>query len=160
MVTRAGWLLVAVLSATGCATIDATALTFPAATPCIADPAVVGTWTDARLTQLGPAWVRLTLTCDCRYEWRGQLLFGRITKRGAYRAADQVLHFPRDPDLPYTVEDGRLELTEFPGEHHVYSRLGTRRTCGTSTVPQARVPRLRRSSGWAEGHGGAPRASP
>src|SRR6185436_11676596 len=64
-------------------------------TPCASDPSLRGTWTDTRMTQFGPAWVKLSLEPDCTSRMRIQLLWLRITESAGYHTADGVLIFER-----------------------------------------------------------------
>jgi hypothetical protein len=93
--------------------------------PCATDSAVVGVWTDARMTQLGPAWVRFSFGADCTIRARVQLLYFRFTESGRYSAQNGVVMFDRQSGVmrwPYLIEGQRLVLQEAPDERHVYRR--------------------------------------
>ena len=92
--------------------------------PCIIDPNVLGTWTDTRMTQLGPAWVKLSLRRDCTSRVRAQLLWARITDQSRYGTTGGVLVFDGASGQirwPYEKKDGQLHVQEFPGEMHTYN---------------------------------------
>lgn len=92
---------------------------------CSTAPALLGSWTDARMTALGPAWVRVTFASDCTFDMRIQLLWWRLTERGQYRTDANRIHFERQAGQtvwPYQIDGGRLHLTESPKETHVYRR--------------------------------------
>ena len=96
-------------------------------TPCASDPSLRGTWTDTRMTQFGPAWVKLSLEPDCTSRMRIQLLWLRITESAGYHTADGVLIFERasgDTRWPYEVAGNRLGLREARDETHSYTRPG------------------------------------
>jgi hypothetical protein len=119
-----GLLLVSAIAA-GC--VSFARLDAPKLTPdqCVTDRALVGTWTDARMTQMGPAWVKLSLKADCTSAMRISMLFAWITERGHYRAGDGQIVFERKSGQtiwPYRFDGVRLHVTEYPGEVHVYSR--------------------------------------
>lgn len=108
----------------GCASL---VLPAPRFTPdqCVIDRALVGTWTDSRMTQMGPGWMKVSLGCDCRYTSRAQLLFLRVTERGQYRAIGGQIFFEqasRQFVAPYELDGDRLRLTEHPTETHTYRR--------------------------------------
>ena len=135
-------LLLAVLGATGCATIGAPAR-WPGAEACTVDPTVVGTWTDRRLTQLGPAWTRLSLECDCRYAVRIRVLFMRIDERGDYRIADGAIRFARQETTtrwPYRVDGDQLAAHGSAGR-----RARVRPPRGTARVRPLSPPSRRRT---------------
>lgn len=93
--------------------------------PCTVDSGFAGTWTDMRMTQLGPAWVKFTFECDCTYESRVQLLWMRIRERGRYHAQSGRVRFVRpsgEVTWGYRLEGGRLELEEAPGDLRRYAR--------------------------------------
>jgi hypothetical protein len=115
--------LVAVLLSAGCATIPPRAELTPP--PWVIDPAIVGEWSDARMTQLGPAWIHLSLGADCISRARIQLLFTRITMTSRYQAREGAVTFfetSRDWRCPYRLIDGHLELQEAADERNTYSR--------------------------------------
>jgi hypothetical protein len=101
---------------------------------CVIDPALVGTWTDSRMSQLGPGWAKFTFRCDCSFSTRIQLLFARITESGQYRASGGQIQFERasggGSPLPYRFDGGRLHLTEYASETYEYKRDGRRPSCG------------------------------
>jgi hypothetical protein len=118
--------LVAAAGAVGCASIHVP----PRLTTvqCVVDPAVTGSWTDRRMTQLGPAWVKVTLGCDCTKRDRAQLLWMRITGTSQYRAEAGMLQVEtqRGPVIawPYRIDGDVLSITEAPGEVQTYTRSG------------------------------------
>lgn len=94
-----------------------------AAGTCSPDDALTGEWTDRRMSQLGPASVRLALRCDCTYTMRTQLLWSRIREEGVYRVEGGELVFERESGetrWPFELEAGRLSLEEGAGEVHPY----------------------------------------
>jgi hypothetical protein len=96
-----------------------------AAGMCSPDDAVTGEWTDRRMSQLGPAWVRLTLRCDCTYTMRIQLLWSRIREEGLYRVEGEELVFQRESGetrWPFELDGDRLSVEEAPGEAHELHR--------------------------------------
>lgn len=111
-----------VLAASGCVIRSAPPIS---PTACAVDPALVGTWTDRRMTQLGPAWIRLTLRADCTLSMRAQLLWMRFTETTRYRAEDGVLLFQQDRGVtkwPYRLDGGVLYLREAVNETDTYRR--------------------------------------
>jgi hypothetical protein len=113
------------VTATGCLSMSPRLHAEQPTPPCIIDPNVVGTWTDARMTQVGPAWVKLSLRRDCTSHFRAQLLWARITEQSRYGTSDGVIVFERasgQTDWRYEIKDGQLHLQEFPGEMHAYNR--------------------------------------
>lgn len=93
--------------------------------PCSPDEALAGVWTDRRMSQLGSAWVRLTLRCDCTFTMRTQLLWSRIREEGVYRVEGQELVFRRgsgETRWPFELEADRLSVEEAPGEAHELRR--------------------------------------
>ena len=116
-------LLAAGLFVTGCASIRYAPP--PPQLPCATDAAVVGVWSDARMTPLGPAWVRFSFGADCTFRARVQLLYFRFTESGRYSAQDGTLTFDRQSGAtrwPYRAAARRLVLQEAPDERHVYRR--------------------------------------
>lgn len=93
---------------------------------CVADPALVGTWKDHRLSQLGPAWVAVTFSPDCSYRTRMQLLWGRIVERGYYRVEREEIVFTGSSGTvfrwPFFLAGDRLTLEE-AGEPETYRRV-------------------------------------
>jgi len=92
---------------------------------CVTDPVLAGSWTDFRMTQLGPAWTRFTFNCDCTFESRVQLLWMRIRERGRYQAHEGQLRFQRpsrETRWSYRFDGAKLELQEAPGERQRYAR--------------------------------------
>jgi hypothetical protein len=120
------------LAAMGCVSSRMPASRVPSA-QCLFDPGIAGTWTDRRITQLGPAWVRLDLDCDCRYAMRIQLLWFRFTEQGLYRAAGNALTFERASGrvtvMPCRRDGTDLALSEGGSEVHRYTRSGGVRSC-------------------------------
>ena len=111
---------------TGCASFT---LPAPRLTPaqCTTEPALVGTWTDTRLTQLGPAWEKISFSADCSFDQRAQLLFFRFTESGQYRVENGRIQFERQGGrryVPYRFDDDTLVLTDAPGEELTYRRSG------------------------------------
>ena len=107
----------------GCTSIHNPPATQPAL--CESDPALLGVWTDARMTPLGPVWLRFSFTADCHYTSRVQLLFARITESGAYSARDDIVSFDRQPGAtrwPYRVRGDGLVLQEARDESYRYRR--------------------------------------
>lgn len=84
------------------------------------------------MSQLGPAWMTLSLRCGCVYRTTSRLLWTAIREEGNYRTASGTLVFARpaggDTRWPYRFEDGKLIIEESAGERHVYVKT-TRRTC-------------------------------
>jgi hypothetical protein len=72
--------------ASGCVAIRPHDATVPPS--CAADPGLIGSWTDARMTQLGPAWVRLSLRADCTSTLRAQLLWMRVIRAARFESAN------------------------------------------------------------------------
>jgi hypothetical protein len=109
--------------AAGCATIHNRPL--EPATPCRPDAALVGAWTDARMTPLGPAWLRVSFAANCQFTMRIQLLYVRFRESGRYSVKDGVVSFERHSGAttwPYRVDGVRLELRETADELYVYHR--------------------------------------
>ena len=89
------------------------------------DEEVVGVWKSSRVSQLGPARMRFDLRCDCTYESKVGLLSMRIREEGYYRVGEGEIDFLRPEggtEWPYELRDGKLLLTEAPGEVHEYRR--------------------------------------
>jgi hypothetical protein len=113
-------LAVAAVLVGGCASIGGPPERLDAAA-CEPDDALTGAWTDRRMGQLGPAWVRLTLRCDCTYSMRIQLLWFRIREEGGYRVEGGELVFERESGetrWPFVLDGDRLSVEEAPGEAH------------------------------------------
>lgn len=110
----------------GCVTISPP--TTPAAmAPCTIAGPLTGTWTDARMTSLGPAWVRLDLRDNCAFTYRIQLLWMRITEHGIYETAGDRLVLTRKTSTttwPYDLVGRELRLTEAQNETYVMTRSG------------------------------------
>ena len=107
----------------GCASIRPRAP--QAAAACTVDSSLVGEWTDRRMTQLGPAWMKLSLHGDCRSTIRAQLLWMRIARHAPYRVTDGAILFQQvagETRWPFRVAGDRLYVEEFAGEHHAYRR--------------------------------------
>jgi rhomboid family GlyGly-CTERM serine protease len=87
---------------------------------------LAGSWHDWRMTQLGPAFVRVTFGCDCRYVMHTQLLWAHLTGRGNFveeRGAVRLIR-PSSQDLTLRFERQGDELTvDEQGERHVYTRV-------------------------------------
>jgi hypothetical protein len=125
----------AVLTLSGCESVPPPVVTI---TPsgCLMDTSLAGTWTDARLTPLGPAWARFSFGCDCSYESRIQLLFARVVERGRYYVVDGKVHFERragETVWPYQVAIDRLQLSESPTETHQYQRQARSQCVGRTS---------------------------
>lgn len=121
------------LLSTGCISIGGPAES-PAAGTCSPDEPLTGVWTDRRMGQLGPAWVRLTLRCDCTYAMRIQLLWSRIREEGLYGVEGEELVFRRESGetrWPFELDGDRLSVEEAPGEAHELHRAEDLR-CVTS----------------------------
>jgi len=108
----------------GCASVR---LAAPRLTPaqCVTDAALVGTWTDMRVSPLGPVWMKFSMRRDCSFSARVQMLFFRFTERGQYHASEGRLVFEREPGQtvwPYKLEGDVLHLTEAPTEVYAYRR--------------------------------------
>ena len=102
-------------------------LAAPRLTPaqCVTERALVGTWTNMRLTPLGPVWMKFSMRGDCSFSARVQMLFFRFTERGQYRASEGRIVFEREPGQtmwPYKLEGDVLHLTEAPREVYAYRR--------------------------------------
>ena len=92
---------------------------------CATDRGLVGTWTDMRLTPLGPVWMKFSMRDDCSFSARLQMLYFRLTERGQYRATEGRIVFEREGGQtvwPYTLEGDVLHLTEAPTEVYAYRR--------------------------------------
>jgi hypothetical protein len=98
---------------------------------CRADPALVGTWSSYRMSQLGPGWMTFTLDCDCTYVATVRTVFMIHREKGRYWSQPGRVSFSRANGAvttwPFTFEDGRLLLEEYPGEVHGYK--GTAKQC-------------------------------
>jgi rhomboid family GlyGly-CTERM serine protease len=93
---------------------------------------VAGSWDDFRMTQLGPAWVHLSLGCNCRYSLRLQLLFLRFAEDGSYKVEGNTIRLIRpnsDTLMPFEVHGNKLTLQEHPTERHVYTRTSPCASC-------------------------------
>ena len=113
----------AVLLTAGCAAIHNP----PAIAPesCLADPALMGVWTDTRMTPLGPAWVKFAFGADGTVESRIQLLYARITETARYRTGGGIVTFDRRSGTtrwPYRIVGSRLLLQEAANERYEYRR--------------------------------------
>jgi hypothetical protein len=110
------------LLTTGCISIGGPP-EVPSGATCSPDEALIGVWTDHRVSQLGPGRVRLTLRCDCTYTMRIQLLWSRIREEGLYRVEGEELVFQRESGetrWPFELDGDRLSLEEGAGEVHPY----------------------------------------
>ena len=108
----------------GCASIHVPAQFGPSG--CLADRALIGTWSDARLTQLGPVWERVTFTSDCRVRFSAQLLFFHVSQESRFVTAHGEIVIAessgRERRVPYRIDDDRLWWTDAPGEVNTYRR--------------------------------------
>ncbi len=108
----------------GCASIHVPAQLGPSG--CVADRALIGTWSDARLTQLGPVWERVTFTSDCRVHFSAQLLFFHVSEDSRFVTAQNeiVIAEPNGGErrVPYRIDGDRLWWTDAPGEVNTYRR--------------------------------------
>jgi hypothetical protein len=126
---RATVLLLTVLCAltTACVTSAPANAHVTQAGHCDARPEVAGTWRSFRVSQAGPAWMTLTVHCDCTYETTVQLVWMRIRESGAVSSADGTLTFVRPngntTSWPYRLDGDKLHVEESPGEEHEYRRL-------------------------------------
>lgn len=97
-----------------------------AAGQCLADMSLAGTWTDFRMTPLGPAWAQFSFGCDCTYRSQIRLLYSRIVERGKISVANGTLTFQRRSGAttvwPYRITGGQLQLTESADETHQYQQ--------------------------------------
>ena len=94
-------------------------------TDCVLDDQIAGTWKSFRMSQLGPAWTRYSLRCDCTYTSRVRLLWMGLVEHGSYHARDGELRFFRpsaETTMPYRLDADRLVLQEHPTEEHGYER--------------------------------------
>lgn len=92
---------------------------------CLTDMSLAGTWSDVRMTPLGPAWAQFTFGCDCSYRSQIQLLFSRVVERGQFAVGNGELHFQRrsgETNWPYRVTGELLQLVESPKETHQYQQ--------------------------------------
>jgi hypothetical protein len=125
------WLIAAALI-TGCVSLGPLAVQVDTLR-CEIEEAIAGTWTDTRLTQMGPAWVTYSLGCDCHYQVRIQLMWMRISERGRYQVAGGNIEFDRESGkqtiTPYRLEGGQLYLTDAPGEVYAHHRKGEAVRC-------------------------------
>jgi hypothetical protein len=135
---RSRWMAMTLaLTATGCFSLVSPAVNV-SIDRCVVDPALAGTWTDTRLTQLGPVWEKVTFNCDCTFTMRAQLLWARFTDRGLYGATGAVLHIGRTSGVlrwPYRIDGDTLHMTQAPGEVITYQQSGTARACQSSASP-------------------------
>lgn len=96
---------------------------------CTLDEGLAGVWKSSRSSQLGPARMRFDLRCDCTYTSKVGLIFTRIVEEGYYRSEDGEIVLIRpsaETRWPYELRDGKLHLTEAPGEVHDYRRVEER----------------------------------
>jgi hypothetical protein len=88
---------------------------------------VAGTWRSFRSSQMGPAWMTVTLGCDCTYRTAVQLLWLRVVEEGVANYHGDEIVFTRksgsETRWPYRLQGGRLLLTESPTEEHGYRRV-------------------------------------
>jgi len=78
------------------------------------------------MSQLGPAWVTVTLGCDCRLTSKIQFLWSRYSVSGTFDPVAKTLRFG-GKTWKFEEESGRLVIDE-GGERHEYTR-GRRYTC-------------------------------
>jgi hypothetical protein len=120
-VTRRAGLLLCLLAA-GCA-----ASSRAGSRACAIEPALAGTWTSTRATQMGPGTISLSFDCECRYASRILVLGQTIDERGVYEATGDAIAFGRESGQittwPYRLEADRLLLTEHATETHAYQRV-------------------------------------
>lgn len=90
---------------------------------------VAGTWRSYRNSQIGPAWVTLTLDCDCRFTATIQGLWMRVRQTGTFDTATGTLR------IASRTGDGQVWKFEKPaeglivyeaGERHEYARIRTK----------------------------------
>lgn len=123
-------------SLAGCYSLGGPPKALPTDFACQPDDGLTGVWKDRRMTQLGPAWVRLALRCDCTYAMRIQLLWMRIREEGVYRVEREELVLEGESGetrWPFELQGGRLSLEEYPGEvmdHRLASDLACRAESG------------------------------
>lgn len=123
---RAATLLL-VLIAGGCASVRRTG---QAPSSCTTRPEVIGTWRSYRLSQVGPAWMTMTLGCDCTSRITAQLLFTRYSEESYYRIEDETIVFIRQKsttEWPFVLSDGRLAVTEGATERQTYEQVSSKR---------------------------------
>ena len=105
----------------------------PAATAtCAPSPELLGRWKSYRTSSLGPAWMSLTLDCDCTARVVSQLLFFRYSEVVPYRIEDDELVFTREHSetrWPFSFNAKTLIVQEAPSESHRYRRI-EERSCG------------------------------
>lgn len=116
-------IVIAMVSA-GCTSIK---LATPRLSPadCATDPALIGTWTSTRMTQVGPGSMRVTFNDDCTFAVRAQLPVRRVNEQGQYRVSGGRIEFYRSSGVthwPFSFDGPRLLLTESVDEVHAYSR--------------------------------------
>ncbi len=126
MRSRAATLFLSVLIAGGCASVHRTG---QAPSTCTTIPSIIGTWRSYRLSQVGPAWMTMTLGCDCTSRVTAQLLFTRYSEEGYYRIEDRTIVFIRKNSTtqwPFAFVDGRLTVTEAATEQHSYEQVASK----------------------------------
>lgn len=77
------------------------------------------------MSQLGPAWMTLTLRCDCTYASGVQLAWSRMREEGYYRVVRGAVQFTRpssETSWPYRFHGPELALQEEETEVHRYKR--------------------------------------
>jgi len=91
---------------------------------CELDPRLAGTWKSTRVSLFGPASMRFTFGCDCKYRVQVGVLTRRIRESGSFWVRDGTLHLTRAngevTEWPFRFEGDRLLLEEHPGEDHAY----------------------------------------
>lgn len=120
-------------------------VTPPATLVCAPAPELIGTWKSHRMSSLGPAWMTVTLNCDCTARVVSQLLFMRHTEVALYRVENGTVVFTRERSetrWPFSLEsDGAAIFSEAANESHQYTRAGARRRCaGGATRANAAQP--------------------
>ena len=78
------------------------------------------------MSQVGPAWVTLTLDCDCRFAARIQGLLMRVMQTGTFDTAQSVLRF--DGQVWRFEKAGEKLIVHEKDERHEFERTGSR-TC-------------------------------
>ena len=105
---------------------------------CMLDARFPGPWKSARSSQLGPASMRFSFSCNCTYEARSRILLVSIREKGSYLANDGQLTFSRASGQvttwPFRFEGDRLILQEGTDESRSYQRT-KQRHCPNGTKP-------------------------
>lgn len=93
---------------------------------CEPRPELLGEWQSRRSSQLGRATVTIRFDRDCQYSLKISSWLARIREHGEYRVDGDRIVFSRpsaETAWPFQFVDGRLRLTEAPGETHEYRRV-------------------------------------